>query len=92
VEAERAARAGLGVEPVGEPSLDARALIEEGERSDGHLERLRGLLGVVAGLGLDARQGDPGLLRLDDTHEEVAEEEQVVGGAAVGLELAERHA
>jgi hypothetical protein len=47
------------------------------------------LAGVVAGLSLDRCEVDALLLGLDDTNELVAEEEEVVGRAGFGLELAD---
>lgn len=92
VEGEHAARRGVGVQAIGEPGLHAGVPVLERLRADRHLQGRRGIGGGVAGLRLDARQRDAGLLRLDDALEQVAKDRHVVGWAGAGLELADGYA
>ena len=80
----RPAAAGVGVEEVCEPGLDAGGLVEERQRLAARAD-LREPVGVLGGLDLDAGQGGADLLRLDDADRLSVDEEQVVGKAVTGV-------
>lgn len=82
----------FGIEAVGEASLDAGGLVEEGKRVPGPGEVGRHALGILTGLKLDAGERGPHCLGLDHTGRLAVHIEKVIGKAVAGFEreLADR--
>ena len=92
VEGEDGARAGVGVALVAEVRLDASGLVGEGQRIRPALGDpvLRG--GVAGGLLSNNGERGADFLRLDDAERLAIDKEDVVGGTAEGLHLANGNA
>lgn len=92
VKAKDRARPGIGVTLVAEVGLDASALVREGQRigpSLGH-PVIRGR--VAGGLLSNRRKGGAFPFSFNNSERLAIDEENVVGGTAVGLHLTHRHA
>ena len=92
VEAEDAAAARLGVEPVGEEDLDPRALVAEGQGFAPRRGQLGQAAAILLGLRLDPGQRRPRGLGLDGADGLAIDEEEVVGEAGLERKLPYCHA
>ncbi len=89
VEGEDGARAGVGVALVAEVRLDTGGLVGEGQRIGPTLRDPFLGVGVAGGLLGDSGECSADFLRLDDAERLAIDEEDVVGGTAHGLHLAD---
>lgn len=92
VEGEDGARAGVGVALVAEVGFDAGGLVGEGQGIGPALGDPFVGIGVAGGLLGDSGEGRAFFLGFDDAERLAIDEEDVVGGAAVGLHFADRDA
>ena len=84
VKVKHVSAAGIGVEQAGEPGLDARGLIQEGQGPDRSRQRGWQALAVLGRLDLDGAQRGPGLLGFHGANGLAIDVQQIVGLAVAG--------